>query len=97
MGDHNVPFDAGSRPRIDPLARRQILASVSNPACLVPGIVLLHLENHASSASISRWLNNGWIKLVGTKYVLTEEGVAALTVSSPPPPDSYFPGGLELK
>ena len=76
---------------MDPISRRKMLFSLSQPTNPVPGALLAHLESQVTPKTISAWERNGWIRREGVKYYLTGEGSAILMDKGPTPPDSYYP------
>lgn len=80
-----------SRPALDPVARRKLLFSLSQPTNPVAGALLAHIETQASPAAINAWERNGWIRREGGNFYLTETGSEVLRTASPPPPDSFYP------
>lgn len=77
--------------RMDSVARRAIMACFSAPTNPVPGVVLRHIVQRASYASIRIWEKRGWIAREDGEYVLTAQGAAAMQAPTPTPPESFFP------
>ncbi len=77
---------------MDPLARRKLLFSLSQPTNPVVGARLPFLHDQASAKAILSWAQLGWIEQIERQYYLTKKGSDALTnEQSVPPPESYFP------
>lgn len=78
--------------KMDPQTRRALLFSLSAPTNPVPGAVLNYILREANRREIAEWINHGWIERLGTDYILTDSGNAAIhEVPSDGPPESYFP------
>lgn len=63
---------------LDPIARRKLIFSLSQPTNPVPGGVLRHLERNGTPRSIQAWEKAGWISIDEGSYFLTEKGYNAL-------------------
>lgn len=85
------PSRTRSQPALDPMARRKLLFSLSQPTNPVPGALLAHIESQATPSTIHAWENNGWVNRERGNYYLTKFGSETLRSPSPPPPDSYYP------
>lgn len=77
--------------KLDPIARRKFLFSLSQPTNPVAGSLLAHIEQQLPQKTILAWESYGWISRDGLNYVLTKSGSVLLQEKSPPPPDDYNP------
>ena len=74
---------------LDPVNRRKLLFSLSQPTNPVAGSLLAHIEQQVTVKAIHAWEKNGWIMRSGGCYVLTNLGSSLLQEKSQPPPDGY--------
>lgn len=86
MQNRTAPQTSG----IDPMTRRKLLFSLSQPTNPVAGALLPHINQHATPRALAAWERNGWIAYRAGHFYLTELGRDAIREPSPTSPDSYY-------